>query len=101
MTAMPVNIRKELRAHAPFTTFGAVTGIVIMAVVIHTRMPKGASSALFWTFHPIHVFLGALVAAGMDRLHGASGVAADLMQVPRQMVQALERQLAINEGSEE
>ena len=74
MIATLADIRKELRAHAPFTAFGTVTGIVIMIVVIHARMPKEASSALFWTFHPLHVFLSALVTAGMYRLHGAGGV---------------------------
>jgi len=64
-------IARKLRIHAPFTAFGALTGIVIMAVIIHTRMPKGASSALFWTFHPLHVVLSALVTAGMYRLHSA------------------------------
>jgi len=67
-------IATELRVHAPFTAFGTATGIVIMAVVIHARLPKGASSALFWTFHPIHVFLSALVTAGMYRLHSAGRV---------------------------
>ena len=67
-------IANELRIHAPFTAFGTVTGIVIMAVVIHARMPKEISSALFWTFHPLHVFLSALVTAGMYRRHGAGGV---------------------------
>ena len=71
---MPASIRKELRAHVPFTAFGTVTGIVIMAVVIHARLPKGTSSALFWTFHPLHVFLSASVTAGMYRLHGGGGV---------------------------
>ena len=28
-------IANELRIHAPFTAFGTVTGIVIMAVVVH------------------------------------------------------------------
>jgi len=67
-------IANELRVHAPFTAFGTVTGIVIMAVVIHARLPKGASSALFWTFHPLHVFLSALATAGIYRLHGAGGL---------------------------
>lgn len=74
MTALLTTIRKQLRAHAPFTAFGTVTGIVIMAVVIHARLPKEFSSALFWTLHPSHVFLSALVTTGMYRLHGARGV---------------------------
>ncbi|MBN1442070.1 MAG: hypothetical protein JXA90_05135 [Planctomycetes bacterium] len=62
-------IATELRAHAPFAAFGAVTGIVIMAVVVRARLPQGVSSALFWSFHPVHVLLSALVTAGMYRLH--------------------------------
>jgi hypothetical protein len=64
-------IARELRIHAPFTAFGTVTGIVIMALVIHVRLPRGTSSMLFWTFHPLHVVLSALVTAGMYRLHSA------------------------------
>jgi len=64
-------IARELRIHAPFTAFGAVTGIVIMALVIHVRLPRETSSILFWTFHPLHVVLSALVTAGMYRLHSA------------------------------
>lgn len=62
-------IARELRAHAPFTAFGTVTGIVIMVVIIHVRLPRETSSILFWTFHPLHVVLSALVTAGMYRLH--------------------------------
>jgi len=64
-------IARELRIHAPFTAFGTVTGIVIMALVIHVRLPRETSSILFWTFHPLHVVLSALVTAGMYRLHSA------------------------------
>jgi len=67
-------IAQELKIHAPFTAFGALTGIVIMAVIIHVRLPRAISSMLFWTFHPIHVLLSALVTAGMYRLHGAGSL---------------------------
>ena len=67
-------IIKELRMHAPFTAFGTVTGVVIMAIVVHTEMSRDVSAALFWTFHPIHVLLSALVTAGMYRLHGNKGL---------------------------
>ena len=64
-------IGKELRAHAPFTMFGALTGIAIMVAIVYTGMPRPVSALLFWTFHPLHVFLSALVTAGMFRLHGS------------------------------
>jgi len=62
-------ITKELKAHAPFTAFGALTGIVIMVVIVYTRVPRSVSEVLFWAFHPFHVLLSALVTAGMYRLH--------------------------------
>jgi hypothetical protein len=62
-------IAKELRIHAPFTAFGTLTGIVIMAVIIQIRLPNETSSALFWMFHPLHVMLSALVTAAMFRIH--------------------------------
>ena len=54
---MLATMRKELRAHAPFTLFGTSTGIVIVAVMSHLGLPRFASVRLFWVFHPIHVLL--------------------------------------------
>ena len=62
-------IVKELRTHAPFTAFGTVTGILLAAVMVHTGVPRWVSAGLFWTLHPVHVLLSALVTAGMYRLH--------------------------------
>lgn len=67
-------IARELRAHAPFTALGTFMGIIIMALVVHTRVPQHVSAGLFWTFHPIHVLLSALVTAGMYRIHCGGGI---------------------------
>ena len=67
-------IVKELRIHAPFTAFGTVTGIMVAAVLVHTGVPRSVSAGLFWTLHPAHVLLSALVTAGMYRLHGKGGL---------------------------
>jgi len=72
-------IARELRVHAPFTAFGTVTGIVIMAVVVYARLPRDVSVTLFWTFHPLHVLLSAFVTVGMYRLHGNRGVWSTLL----------------------
>jgi len=61
----------ELKAHAPFTLVGAATGIVIMMILSLALMPRSFSVSLFWWFHPFHVFLSALVTAGMYRVHSA------------------------------
>jgi len=60
-------IRKELRNHAPFTSFGAITGIIIM--LLFYKIPFRASHTIFYILHPIHVLLSAFVTASMYRLH--------------------------------
>jgi hypothetical protein len=60
-------ILKELEHHAPFTVFGAVTGMIIM--VVFRNIPSGVAYKLFYTFHPLHVVLSALVTASIFKLH--------------------------------
>lgn len=70
----PTLIAAELRNHAPFTAFGTVTGIVIMAAFIQFQVPREISSTLFWMMHPLHVLLSALVTTAMYRLHSKGGI---------------------------
>jgi hypothetical protein len=42
---------------------------MIMAVILHARAPRELSAVLFWSLHPLHVLLSALVTAAMYRLH--------------------------------
>ncbi|MGB2804555.1 MAG: hypothetical protein WBD64_06650 [Candidatus Zixiibacteriota bacterium] len=60
-------VSKELKSHAPFTTFGALTGIIIM--IFFHNLPPDASYNIFYILHPIHVLLSALVTASMYELH--------------------------------
>jgi len=69
---MPREIIRELRAHAPFTFFGAVTGMVIM--LFFQKLPHNVSFNIFYTLHPIHVLLSALVTASMYKLHKSGGL---------------------------
>ncbi len=57
----------ELKAHAPFTVFGALTGIVLM--VVFRNVGHGVSHRLFYVFHPTHVVLSAMVTASMFEFH--------------------------------
>ncbi|MBN1353182.1 MAG: hypothetical protein JW994_00735 [Candidatus Omnitrophica bacterium] len=57
----------ELKSHAPFTIFGAVSGIIIMLFL--KNIPFRASYNIFYVLHPIHVVLSALVTASMYELH--------------------------------
>jgi hypothetical protein len=60
-------IIRELKNHAPFTAFGALTGIMVM--LLFQNLPKGVSFRIFYVLHPFHVFLSAMVTAAMYELH--------------------------------
>jgi hypothetical protein len=57
----------ELKAHSPFTLFGALTGISLM--LIFKNIGHQTSYQLFYIFHPVHVVLSAMVTASLFRLH--------------------------------
>jgi len=57
------NILNELKHHAPFTFFGAITGIIVM--LLFQGLPYNISYNIFYVLHPIHVLLSALVTASM------------------------------------
>ncbi|MDP8298694.1 MAG: hypothetical protein P9L88_02150 [Candidatus Tantalella remota] len=63
-------IFKELRRHVPFTIFGALTGIV--AMFLFRTLPYDTSHRVFYTLHPLHVLLSALVTASMYKNYKCS-----------------------------
>jgi len=63
-------VMRQLRAHAPFTLLGTASGVVLMVVILVTGAPSTLSHKLFWTLHPMHVLLSALVTTAMYELHG-------------------------------
>ena len=62
---MGKRIAHELAKHAPFTAGGAVTGIVIMVIIVFGNVPTNISHTLYYTLHPLHVLLSAMVTAAM------------------------------------
>lgn len=60
-------ILRELKIHAPFTTFGVITGIAIM--LIFQKLPSKTAYNIFYILHPIHVVLSALVTSAIYKLH--------------------------------
>jgi len=62
-------IALELAEHAPFTALGAVTGIMVMAIIHFVNAPREISEALFYILHPLHIVFSALVTTAMYRLH--------------------------------
>lgn len=66
-------IAKELKRHSPFTAFGALTGIIIMVVIVFGNLfPKISpiSQNIFYLLHPTHVFLSALVTTAIYMKYG-------------------------------
>lgn len=62
-------VTNELAEHAPFTATGAVTGVILMVVVVFANIPYQISYTAFYVVHPLHVLLGALVTTAMYRKH--------------------------------
>lgn len=60
-------IIEELKHHAPFTFFGALTGIFVM--FIFKEIPLNVSHRIFYILHPIHVLLSAVVTVSIYKLH--------------------------------
>jgi hypothetical protein len=57
-------IAKELKRHAPFTTLGALTGIIFMVIIVFGNfLPQilPISQYIFYILHPVHIILSALV----------------------------------------
>jgi len=69
---MSKQISKELKNHAPFTIFGVITGIIIL--ISFQNIPAETSYTIFYTLHPIHVLLCALVTTSMYELHKYGGM---------------------------
>jgi hypothetical protein len=72
-------IVSELKEHAPFTAFGAITGIAIMAIVVVAKVSPSISQSIFFTMHPLHVVFSALATTAMYRKYGSRRVWAVLL----------------------
>ncbi len=65
-------IANELTRHAPLTALGAVTGIIMMAIIVFgNALPQvsQASQTVFYILHPTHIVLSAIVTTAMYRKH--------------------------------
>lgn len=60
-------ILTELKNHAPFTLFGAATGLVFM--FLFKNVGPEINHRLFQVFHPGHVVLSAIVTASLFKLY--------------------------------
>ncbi len=64
-------IAAELGRHIPFTAIGAVSGIIIMVIVVLARVSSNISEIAFYTLHPAHVLFSAIVTTAMYKRYGS------------------------------
>lgn len=60
-------IAYELKRHAPFTAFGALSGVILMGIMILVGLSYGTPHIIFHVLHPLHIVLSALVTTAMYR----------------------------------
>ena len=73
MSEMIKQIVDELKKHAPFTFFGALTGIVVMLAIVYGGfLPQVSliSHNIFYILHPTHVLLSAFVTTSLYIRYG-------------------------------
>lgn len=66
----------ELRRHAPFTALGALTGILLLGIMVFIELSSGTSHTIFHVLHPAHIVLSALVTTAIYRRYEGNIVAA-------------------------
>jgi hypothetical protein len=65
-------ILTELKRHAPFTAFGAITGIVMLGIIIladRITWFSEISPTVFYVLHPAHIILSAMVTTAIYKFH--------------------------------
>ena len=72
-------IARELKNHAPFTALGAVTGIIIMAIIVFGKVPAETSYIVFYSLHPLHVVASAIATTAMYQKYGGGKIWAAIL----------------------
>ena len=67
-------IINELREHLPFTALGAISGILIMVIIISGNVPPQVSQTVFYILHPLHIVLSALATTAMYKKYGTGKI---------------------------
>jgi len=67
-------IAVEFVRHAPFTASGAITGIIIMVIIVFGNVPSSISQTTFYTLHAVHVILSALVTTALYKKYSSGKI---------------------------
>ena len=82
---MGKRIVAELVHHVPFTAAGAVSGIIIMVIIVFGNVPSHISHTAFYTLHPLHIVVSALATSAMVTVSSGKGYCPSgyISQLPR------------------
>ena len=75
-------ITNELSEHVPFTTFGAVTGVIIIVIIVVSNVLRQVcqvSYTIFYILHPAHVVLSALVTTAIYKKYSNDNIWAAIL----------------------
>ncbi len=72
-------IASEFARHIPFTALGAITGIIIMVIIVFGNVPASISQTTFYTLHPLHVILSALVTTALYKKYSSGKIWATIL----------------------
>ena len=75
-------IADELKEHVPFTALGAVTGVIVMVIIVFGNfLPQVSrvSYPVFYVLHPAHVVLSALVTTAIYRKYSRGRIWAAIL----------------------
>jgi hypothetical protein len=63
----------ELWRHVPFTFFGTLTGLAVLALFAAAGLSRETAAGLFGSLHPVHVLLSALATTALYRRYARGG----------------------------
>ena len=72
-------ITAELTKHIPFTALGAISGIIIMVIIVLCKVSPQVSHTAFYTLHPLHVVLSALTTTAMYKKYSPGKIWAAIL----------------------
>ncbi|MFP4115603.1 MAG: hypothetical protein ACLFTQ_00145 [Candidatus Aenigmatarchaeota archaeon] len=77
-----MNVKKilaELKRHMPFTTIGALTGTLLMVLMIFVGLSQEASHTIFHVLHSPHILFSAIMTTALYRKYRGNVWAAVLI----------------------
>ena len=63
-------ITDELKEHVPFTVLAAISGIIVLVIMVRINVLADVSLTVFYILHPLHIVLSSVVTSSLYRKYG-------------------------------